>query len=231
MPKPSRAQLKNLIDVVLISINPSTSVYLNRNTADAAYAGYVFGLVLRAVERVADPQSVRLDSAQSGLIPAPPPGVFVIRGAPGPLYSKDQNFGFACFSYQGEKYEVHLGAQYRGSSEVLHEFDVSIIPTKAADESRGTRRPPGPGKPCAVFECKFYGRKLGIELAREFVGLRSDFTSVPMARLVTNSDSGSVALFLRKSNRPKMSRYIQPNNKSREDEFICAIADELRNSL
>ena len=55
MALPSLQQLKVLIDTVLNGINPGTGVYLNRNTADAAYAGYVFGLVLRAVERVADP--------------------------------------------------------------------------------------------------------------------------------------------------------------------------------
>lgn len=121
--------------------------------------------------------------------------------------------------------------QYRGSSDVLHEFDISIVPSQAANESRQTKRPPGPWKPCAVFECKFYDKNLGIELGREFVGLRSDFTAVPIARLVTNADSESVALFLKKSNRPKLSRHIQPNNKNMEDEFIYAIADELRNSL
>jgi hypothetical protein len=231
MPKPSLAQLKALIDVVLSSLSPNTAVYLNRNTADAAYAGYIFGLVLQAVERVADPNSVRLDSAQSGPQQPPPPSVFVIRGAPGALHSVDQDFGFAVFGYKEQDYEIHLGVQYRGSSDVLHEFDISIIPAQDADDSRKKRRPPGPGKACAVFECKFYDKNLGIELGREFVGLRSDFTSVPMARLVTNSDSESVALFLKKNNRPKLSRRIEPGNANMEVEFVCAVADELRNSL
>lgn len=231
MPKPSLSQLKALIDVVLGSINTSTAVYLNRNTADAAYAGYIFGLILRAVGRVADPSSVRLNSAQSGPKKPPPPSIFVIRGAPGALYSKEQDFGFAVFKYKGKDYEIHLGVQYRGSSEVLHEFDISIVSTDDANESRKANKPPGSGKPCAVFECKFYDKNLGIELGREFVGLRSDFTSVPIARLVTNSDSDSVALFLKKNNRPKMSRHIEPGNASMEDEFVYAVADELRNSL
>lgn len=231
MPKPSLAELKSLIDAVLNSISSGAAAYLNRNTADAAYAGYVFGLILRAVERLADPNSVRLDSAQSGPKNPPPPSVFVIRGAPGPLNSKEQDFGYAIFSYQGEDYEIHLGVQYRGSSEVLHEFDISILPTRAANETRSSGKPPGPGKACAIFECKFYDKNLGIELGREFVGLRSDFTSVPLARLVTNSDSTSVALFLKKNNRPKLSRHLEPGNSNMENEFICAVADELRNSL
>jgi len=229
--KPSLAQLKMLIDAVLNSISPGAATYLNRNTADAAYAGYVFGLVLRAVELLAAPNSVRLDSAQSGPQNPPPPSVFVIRGAPGPLKSKEQDFGFAVFRYQGEDYEIHLGVQYRGSSEVLHEFDISILPAKAANECRTSGKPPGPGKACAMFECKFYDKNLGIELGREFVGLRSDFTSVPLARLATNSDSASVALFLKKNNRPKLSRRLEPGNPNMENEFIYAVVDELRNSL
>ena len=122
MPKPTRAQLKSLIDAVLSGINPAASAYLNRNTADAAYAAYVFGLVLRAVKRVADPGSVYLDSAKSGGPKKLPKHAFVIRGAPGPLHSTDQAFGFACFAYKKEKFEIHLGVQYRGSSAVLHEI-------------------------------------------------------------------------------------------------------------
>ena len=229
MAKPSLDQLKLLIDTVLDSITVGTAVYLNRNTADAAYAGYIFGLLLRAVERLAEPNSIRLASAKSAS--NTPPSIFVIRGAPGPLNSKEQDFGFAVFRYQGEEFEIHPGVQYRGSSEVLHEFDISILPAKSADETRSSGKPPGPAKACAIFECKFYDKNLGIELGREFVGLRSDFTSVPLARLVTNSDSASVALFLKKNSRPKLSRHLEPGSPSMENEFVYAIADELRNSL
>src|SRR5437764_2687171 len=143
MAKPSLSELKALIDIVLDSVDPNTAVYLNRNTADSAYAGYVFALVLRAVERIADPNSVSLNSAQSGPQNPPPPSVFVIRGAPGALYSKDQDYGFAVFKHKGKDYEIHLGVQYRGSSEVLHEFDISIVPKKDANESRKSNKPPG----------------------------------------------------------------------------------------
>jgi hypothetical protein len=231
MPKPPLSQLKALIDAVLGSINSATAVYLNRNTGDSAYAGYIFTLVLRAVQRLADANSIRLDSAQSGPQQPPPPTIFVIRGSPGALHSTTQDFGYALFCYKGTDYEIHLGAQYRGSSTVLHEFDISIVPKEDADESRLRQIPPGPGKASAIFECKFYDENLGLDLGREFVGLRSDFTSVPMARLVTNSDSESVALYLKKNNRPKLSRRIEPGNPGMEDEFIYAVADELRNSL
>ena len=61
-PKPLLTELVSLIDTVLNSINPSAAVYLNRNTVDAAYAGYVFSLLLAAAERVADTNTLRLRS-------------------------------------------------------------------------------------------------------------------------------------------------------------------------
>jgi hypothetical protein len=228
-PKPLLGDLVALIDTVLDSIDPNSYVYLNRNTVDAAYAGYVFGLVLRAVERVADVDTVKLKSAQGG--PQTSPTVFVIRGSPGPLSSKAQDFGFAAFRYKSTAYEIHLGVQYKGSSGVLHEFDVSIIPAADADESRKTNKPPGSAKASALFECKCYSNSLGIHLGREFVGLKMDFTSVPIARLVTNSASDSVALFLKKNNRPRASFRLAPDNPAMEEEFVYAVADELRNTL
>ena len=228
--QPLLADLVALINTVLDSINPNAAVYLNRNTVDAAYAGYIFGLVLAAVERVADTNTVQLRSAQAAQQQTSPT-VFIIRGSPGPLSSATQDFGFAVFQYRGIAYEVHLGVQYRGSSGVLHEFDVSILPADTANECRTNNRAPGPAKACAVFECKCYSNSLGIELGREFVGLKTDFSSVPMARLVTNSDSDSVALFLKKTSRPKLSVRLAPNNPAMEQEFVLAVADELRNSL
>ena len=96
-PKPLLADLVALIDTVLDSINPNAAVYLNRNTVDAAYAGYIFGLLLASVERVADTNSVQLRSAQA-VQQQTAPTVSVIRGSPGPLNSTTQDFGFAVFS-------------------------------------------------------------------------------------------------------------------------------------
>jgi hypothetical protein len=230
IPLPTLADLTTLIDTVLDSINATSAVYLNRSTVDAAYAGYIFGLVLAAVERIADPNSIVLRSIQT-LQQQTSPTTFIIRGSPGPIYSSTQDFGFARFTYKTVDYEVHLGVQYRGTSGVLHEFDVSILPAATAQDCRDNNKAPGSARASAIFECKCYSNNLGIELGREFVGLKADFSSVQMARLVTNADSQNVSLFLRGNSRPKMSALLAPQNAGMEQEFVHAIADELRNSL
>jgi hypothetical protein len=143
-PKPPLSDLVDLIDTVLDSINPSSAVYLNRNTVDAAYAGYIFGLILAAVERIADANSVRLRSAQA-LQSQAAPTVFIIRGSPGPLNSTTQDFGFASFSYKTVPFEIHLGVQYRGSSGCFMSLTCQSlrrrVPTNAALQTKRLARP------------------------------------------------------------------------------------------
>jgi hypothetical protein len=232
--KPTINQLKALIDTVLGTVSSQSTVNLNRNTVDAAYAGYVFGLILQAVDQIADKNTVKLTSALATSQNATPK-IFVMRGAPGPSNSKAQDFGFAVFKYKGISHEIHMGVQYQGSSGVLHEFDISILPTveaqKCRSKSKNKNAAPGAGAASAIFECKCYSGYLGIELGREFVGLKSDFTSVPMSRLVTNADSEVVAQFLKKNYRPKISSRLDPGNPNIEQRFVSAVADELTNSL
>ena len=175
---PTLAELTALVDDVLTSINPGSALYLNRNTVDAAYAAYVFGLVIAAVERIAAIDSVVLRSIQT-LPQQTSPSTFIIRGAPGSIYSTTQDFGFVRFTYQDLSFEVHLGVQYRGTSTVLHEFDISILPSSTADDCRANLKAPGSAKASAIFECKCYSNSLGIELGREFLGLKADFGGVP----------------------------------------------------
>lgn len=230
------AQLLASFDGIINAISPGINENLLRSTDDAVYAAYVFGLVLRAAEQVAEPGSVRLRSinswmTQSRYYSSSAPGTFVVRGAPGYIFSQNEDYGYAEFSYANQVYEIHLGVRYLGSSDVLHEFDVSIINAADADRCRQNSESPTSGKPKAIFECKFYSSNLGISLGREFVGLLADFTNVPVARLVTNSDSPSVREYLRKKNRPKFNGALLPSNLAMETEFINAVADDIRTRL
>ena len=52
-----------------------------------------------------------------------------------------------------------------------------------------------------------------------------------MARLIKSSDSDRVAFFLKKTARPKLTVRLTPNSPDMEQEFVFAVADELRNSI
>lgn len=224
------SDLRAHFDAVINSIDTNTTVHLNRNVDDAFYAVYVFGLVLEAAKLVATPNSLCLRSINSGL-PLVTSNTFTVRGAPGYIYSSNHDYGYAHFDYKGQGYEIHLGVRYIGSSDVLHEFDISIIRSDDAQRCRQNRESPGSGKPKYAIECKFYTDTIGIELGREIVGLVADFPSIPITRLVTNSHSDSVTKFLNKKQRPKFNGQVTPQNPTNETMLINSIADDIRTKL
>jgi len=229
MPQPTRQELLDAVNAVLQTIDPQADVQTIRRTADAAYASYVFGLIIRAASLIAEPGSVGLRSIRGiGGNGAPYP--FIVRGAPGYISSVAHDYGYAVFQCNSREYEVHLGVQYFGSSRVLHEFDISIIDSVDAGLARTNNRSPSSGKAKIVFECKFYGGNLGLDLGREFVGLIADFSSAKSARLVTNSGSGSVRNYLTERVKLKVNDHLSPGSPE-ETLFINAVADDMRNRL
>ncbi|MCE7982838.1 MAG: hypothetical protein DYG89_16775 [Caldilinea sp. CFX5] len=227
------SELKAKVDSLLKVISTNVKILQMRKSGDAIYAAYVFGLVLQAVQRVATPGSVSLKSINQAILSTKPPvqGTFIIRGAPGYIYSTAQDYGYAQFEYSKIMYEIHMGVRYFGSSKVLHEFDISIIDARDAKKCRIQSQCPSSAKTKIVFECKFYSDKLGIELGRELVGLVSDFRGLKVARLVTNSSSESVRKYLKDRVTYKLNESVTPANPEVEEEFIKAIADDLRNRL
>jgi hypothetical protein len=223
------AQLLAAVDQVLDAINRGTDVETVRRASDAAYASYVFGLILRGTRLVADPTSVSLRSIWSNA--GIPPKRFVVRGAPGNIYSTRHDYGYAYFRCNRRDYEIHLGVQYLGASRVPHEFDISIIDAADANASRRYGRQPGPGKAKLVFECKYYAGNLDISLGREFVGLLADFSSTKVARLVTNSGSTSIRAYLTDRVKYRLTEQLVPGATAAEHQFINAVADDLQNRL
>jgi hypothetical protein len=82
-----------------------------------------------------------------------------------------------------------------------------------------------------VFECKYYAGNLDIGLGREFVGLLADFSSARSARLVTNSSSNSIRVYLTEKIRYRLSEQLVPGKTPAEALFINAVAHDLRNRL
>ena len=210
-----------------------------RNASDAVYAVYVFVLILKAIKQIAGKNAIQLSSIrqqprQSEIFQLATQNVsktFIVRGAPGTIFSNRQDYGFAEFTLSEKTYEIHLGVRYFGASHVLHEFDISIINKKDANQCRRKKVSPGSRTTDLVFECKFYSRNLDIGLGRELVGLITDFQSIKIARLVTNSDSASVRPYLRKRIKYKFNSNLVPSEPDLETEFINAVADDLRNRL
>lgn len=230
MPQPTRDELLAATDAVLATINPRAQVETVRQTSDAAYVAYVFGLILRAAQLVATPGSLMIRSGTTRNQPNQQPHRFVVRGAPGSIYSQARDYGYAVFRCNRSVYEIHISAQYFGSSRVLHEFDISIIDAADAANARTNHRSPTSGKARIVFECKFYAGTIGIALGREFVGLLSDFSSAKSARPVTNSNSDSVRMYLTERVKLKLSQHLVPDS-AEEAMFINAVAEDLRSRL
>jgi hypothetical protein len=229
VPPVSRAQLLASVDGVLTALAPGARAAPVRQADDAAYAAYVFGLILRAAATVADAGSLALRSARS--VPGAVINQFVVRGAPGYIYSIARDYGYAVFRCNNNQYEVHLGVQYFGASGVLHEFDISIIDANAAATARANFRNPSSGKARIVFECKYYAHTLDIALGREFAGLLTDFSNAKSARLVTNSTSRSIRTFLTERVRYRLNDQLSPANPAAENQFVHSVADDLRNRL
>src|SRR6266498_531826 len=87
---------------------------LVRRVEDKAYEAYIFGLCLRAARELGATVVLR------GI--AGPPLPFIFRGAPGQIHSSSKNFGFAEFSLNGRRFELHADVEFRGTSTVTHEL-------------------------------------------------------------------------------------------------------------
>ncbi len=81
-------------------------------------------------------------------------------------------------------------------SHVMRECDVAVIEQSEAETCRRQQVPPRSHKVILAVECKFYSTPLHLHLAREFIGLTSDFHSKTESLFVTNSYSESVERLL-----------------------------------
>jgi hypothetical protein len=106
----------------------------------------------------------------------PNPDPVVLRGAPGSMASRNQNFAFASCSLRNKRFKFHVDVEYQGTSGAPHEIDVSMCDEAHAEAVRNTNgRPRADGnKLLMAFECKFYENTPGVGLGRTFVGLISD---------------------------------------------------------
>lgn len=219
------ATLKELSDAVKkVLSHPSAkaSIHLNSATRERAFEAYIFSLVIKAVLQAKG--NVVIMGINTGANPNP----IVFRGSPGHMSSCSQDFAYAECSLNGKEFEVHLGVQYIGTSNALHEVDVSIFDHERADQIRSDGVLPNTRNLRAAIECKFYDSKLGVTLGRTFVGLVSDLGGLKIKSFASNGRSSGLADYFSKSDRPNPFFALTPLRPDIVDRFVRSVEQDLR---
>jgi hypothetical protein len=218
------ASLRLAIENLLALPAAGQLLQLNSNTCERAYEAYTFSLCCEAVRRAGGTVETR------GIRSGPNPNPVVFRGAPGAMYSTDQDFAFARCILKQKVFEIHVDVEYQGTSGALHEIDVSVCIGAHADAVRSGRRTPGAtrGKLVMAFECKFYDSTPGVSLGRTFVGLIADCGSLQLNGFISNLPSDGLRMYFSKKSRPEPFLGLSPLDASSEERFIRNVEQRLR---
>lgn len=196
---------------------------LNSNTRERAFEAYVFALVLRAVRQAGG--TAQLHGILSGANPNP----VVLRGAPGHMASRAQDFSYARCALNGREFEIHVDVVYVGGSGASHEIDISIYDRAGAEAvRRGSRALPDTRRLRAAIECKFYDSQLGVALGRTFVGLVDDCGDLETKVFATNGQSLPLAAYFSKKRRPHAFFAVSPLIPGNRDRLVGVIEQALR---
>ncbi len=215
-------QLTDAVEKVLSNPAAKTSLQLNSPTRERAFEAYVFSLVVKAVIQAKGTVTI------SGINSGPNPNPIVFRGSPGHMSSRSQDFAYAECALSGKEFEVHLGVQYIGTSNALHEVDVSIFDHDRADQIRIDGILPSTRNLRAAIECKFYDSNLGVTLGRTFVGLVSDLGGLKIKSFASNGRSSGLADYFSKSDRPNPFFALTPLRPDIEERFVRSVEQDLR---
>lgn len=218
------AELINAIDSMLNnipSVGGSTSATAQRGLVEEkAYEAYIFGLCLQAV------RSLGVEPTLLGISGTPTP--FIFRGGPGQIHSTHKNYGYAFFDLAGLAYEIHCDIEYRGTSDMTHELDISILRADDAQSCRNQPDDPGSASLFGAWECKFYGGPLDKHLARAFVGLVDDLGHIRVCGFCSNSTHIQMHGYFEPKRRPYPHLDLSPYSESNESRFINILGAELK---
>ena len=196
---------------------------LNSPTRERAFEAYVFSLLVAAIREAGGTAEI------VGRISGPNPGVVIFRGGPGLLGSNAQDFVYANCTLGNRRFEIHVDVLYEGTSEAIHELDVSVYDHDAAQR---VRQAPNmfakTNKLYAAIECKCYGETLGTSLGRTFVGLVADCGKLELDSFVTNGLSQGLVRYFSPTNRPNRFFRLSPLHPAHEREFIDFVKQTLR---
>ncbi|MFB9831556.1 hypothetical protein [Actinoallomurus acaciae] len=176
--------------------------YHSASTPSDVYEGYVFALIVSTASEngaAITYEDVHGTKAFGKLF----------RTSPGQLYSTNKPYTHALIEFPGAPaLEVHLGVYVQGTSGVLHECDVLVLPAEEAAISRAQKIVPRGSQCVLVVECKYYlTRPVGVGMARNFEGLRAD---------VRTQDE----LFVSNTGSPNLVRYLDARNREYERNVV-----------
>lgn len=194
---------------------------LVRVVEEKAYEAYIFGLCLQAVRNLG---AVPILRGISGL-----PNPFIFRGAPGLIYSTSRNYGFAFFTLGSQRFEIHAGVEFCGTSSMTHEIDVGILRAPDAEDCRMHRNSPGAACLIAGWECKFYAGNLDKGLGRAFVGLMDDMgNNTRLSGMCSNAAHVQLRDYFKPQRRPYPHFNLTPLDTSNENIFVNQLMGELK---
>lgn len=215
--------LRTAISGILALPAASGVLRLNSGTRERAFEAYVFALVLRAVRQAGGTAQLH------GILSGANPNTVVLRGAPGHMGSRAQDFSYARCTLGVREFEVHVDVVYVGGSGASHEADISIYDRTAAEAvRRGNRVLPHTRSLRAAIECKFYDSRLGVALGRTFVGLVDDCGGLEAKVFATNGRSPPLAAYFSKKNRPHGFFGVSPLIPGNRDRLVGVIEQALR---
>lgn len=178
--------------------------YHSASQAWDVYEGFLFALVVATAGRHG--ATVTYENVNGASV-----SDLVFRTSPGHLYSVTRPYTHAVVRFNGAPpLEVHVGVRVQGSSGVLHECDVLVLPAEEAALSRAQQIAPRGSQCVLVIECKYYTANLGIGHARNFEGLRADIRTQDEL-FVSNISAPSVVKYLDARGR-EFERNVLPNS-------------------
>ena len=213
---PSIPDLLTQIEAVLgPAISPSLSA---ASAASDVFEAYVLTIILQAAE-------IEDAIVQFQNVDGSTPTIYTFRTSPGHIWSNVQPYTHAVLTFPNQlpQLEVHTGVYVSGKSGLIHEADVLVLLSEEAELARQNQVPPRSYKTFVATECKFYAANLGLGLARGFLGLCSDLSSLECF-FITNSNSNSVEKLLNHKRR-KWETSLQPSETVVVERFRNAIQD------
>jgi hypothetical protein len=126
----TKQELKDAIEALLNLSVTGALLQLNSDTAERAYEAYVLSLCAEAVRRCGG------TVVPTGIVSGQNPAVIILRGAPGSMASRGQDFCYFDCVIGQKGFELHVDVIYEGRSGANHEIDVSLAPERSKSENQ-----------------------------------------------------------------------------------------------